>query len=273
MMSELEALGARIASCRGTRSQKDLALETGLDVSTISRIERGITDPTYGTLGKIRKALNVPWDALVLDAADTRVTGDHPGKDFLDRRMLPSQASRLAALVKYEVDACGLESFDANAREFADAMGNVAWADTISALALAKSRWVPKATVLDRIATCIGMEHALALPLLRLETERGSLDAVLTAWENEMARRRALRGTKPSLVPPKEKVPATGAKIRVLRTAFQGHRSTTEVVREQARLEFARLNERLDETIRIMSEHLPPAKAKELTKKLRGRAS
>jgi len=57
MMSELEALGARIASCRGARSQKQLAAETGLDVSTISRIERGVTDPTYGTLGKIRKHL------------------------------------------------------------------------------------------------------------------------------------------------------------------------------------------------------------------------
>jgi transcriptional regulator with XRE-family HTH domain len=273
-MNELEALGARIASCRGARSQRELALETGLDVSTISRIERGITDPTYGTLGKIRKALNVPWDALVLDATDTGGAGDHPGKDFLNRRMLPSQASRLAALVKYEVDACGLESFEANVREFADAMGNVAWSDTISVLALATSRWVPTAVLLDRIATCIGMEHALALPLLRLETERGSLDAVLTAWENEMARRRAFGATKPSVEPPKEKVPATGAKIRVLRTAaFQGHRSMTEVVREQARLEFTRLNERLDETIRIMSEHLPPAKAKELTKKLRGRAS
>jgi transcriptional regulator with XRE-family HTH domain len=79
MTSELEALGARIASCRGTRSQRDLALETGLDVSTISRIERGITDPTYGTLVKIRKALNVPWDALVLDTADRGVAGDRPG--------------------------------------------------------------------------------------------------------------------------------------------------------------------------------------------------
>jgi transcriptional regulator with XRE-family HTH domain len=155
MMSELEALGARIASCRGTRSQRDLAVETGLDVSTISRIERGITDPTYGTLGKIRRALNVPWDALVLDTPDRGVAGDPPGKDFLDRRMLPSQASRLAALVKYEVDACGLETFEANVRELADAMGNVAWADTISALALAKSRWVPRPALLDRIATCI----------------------------------------------------------------------------------------------------------------------
>jgi transcriptional regulator with XRE-family HTH domain len=273
MMSELEALGARIASCRGARSQRDLALETGLDVSTISRIERGITDPTYGTLGKIRKALNVPWDALVLDVTDTGVAGDHPSKDFLNRRMLPSQASRLAALVKYEVDACGLESFEANVREFADATGNVAWADTISVLALAKSRWVPKAALLDRIATCIGLEHALALPLLRLETERGSLDAVITAWEDEMARRRARRATKPSAEPRKEKVQPAAAKIRVLRTAFQGRRSTTEVIREQARLEITRLNERLDETIRIMSEHLPPAEAKELTKKLRGRAS
>jgi transcriptional regulator with XRE-family HTH domain len=272
-MSELESLGARIAYGRGGRSQKDLALETGLDVSTISRIERGITDPTYGTLSKIRKALNVPWDALVLDAAESGVPGDHPGKDFLDRRMLPSQASRLATLVKYEVDACGLENFEANVREFAAVMGNVAWADTVSALALAKSRWVPKAALLDLIATCIGMEHVLALPLLRLETDRGSLDAVLTAWENEMAIRRARQVTKPSMERSKEKVPPAATKIRVLRTAFQADRSTTKVVREQARLEIARLNDQLDETIRIMSEHLPPAKARELTKKLRTRAS
>jgi len=51
--------------------------------------------------------------------------------------MLPSQASRLAALVKYEVEACGLESFEANVQEVANAMGNVAWSDTVSTLALA----------------------------------------------------------------------------------------------------------------------------------------
>jgi hypothetical protein len=187
--------------------------------------------------------------------------------------MLPTQASRLAALVNYEVERCGLESFEANVRVFADAMGNVAWADAISALALAKSRWVPKAALLDRIATCIGLEHALALPLLRLETERGSLDAVITAWEDEMVRRRVPPTTKPSLAPTEEKVQPADAKIRVLGTTSRRHRSTTEGVREQANLELARLNERLDETIRIMSEHLPPAKAKELTKRLRGRAS
>jgi len=270
IMSELEALGARIATCRGTRSQRDLALETGLDVSTISRIERGITDPTYGTLGKIRKALNVPWDALVLDAANRGVGEDLPGKDFLDQRMLPSQATRLAALVKHEVDACGHETFEANAREFAQVMGNVAWADTISTLALAKSRWVPRAALLDRIATCIGMQHALALPLLRLETERGSLESVLAAWEDAMSRPRPLLASKPSVQVRKENVPPTATKIRVLRTAFQGPRSRAEAFREQ---EIARLNERLDETIRIMSEQLPPAKAKELAKKLRGQAS
>jgi hypothetical protein len=117
------------------------------------------------------------------------------------------------------------------------------------------------------------MEHALALPLLRLETERGSLDAVITAWEDEMARRRVPRTTKASLAPTKERVPRAAAKVRLFEATSQGHRSTSEAIREQARLEVARLNERLDETIRIMSEHLPPAKATELTKKLRGRAS
>jgi hypothetical protein len=117
------------------------------------------------------------------------------------------------------------------------------------------------------------MEHALALPLLRLETERGSLDAVITAWEDEMARRRVSPTTKPSLAPTQKKAPPAAAKIRVLRTTSHGHRLTTEAFREQARLDVARLNERLDETIQIMSEHLPPAKAKELAKKLRGRAS
>lgn len=274
-MTELEALGARIASCRGSRSQKDLALETGLDVSTISRIERGITDPTYGTLSKIREALNVPWEALVLDAPISDLEGDRPGEQFLRRRMSPAQASRLAGLVRDELRHMGRESFEANVREFAEIMGGAAWAGTIATLALAESRWIPKAALLDRIATCLGIDRELALPMLRLETENGPFDAVLAAWERVATRPRALyapHATSDSTEQsPGEKVPLTDAEVRALRSiaSQRGGRTMEQAIREDLRRELDPLNKRFEEAMQIVSERLPPAEAKQLRQKVR----
>ena len=39
--------------------QKDLAVNAGLDKSYISKLERGLADPTFSTLSKIAKAYNL----------------------------------------------------------------------------------------------------------------------------------------------------------------------------------------------------------------------
>jgi len=39
--------------------QKDLATSAGLDKSYISKLERGLADPTFSTLNKIAKAYNL----------------------------------------------------------------------------------------------------------------------------------------------------------------------------------------------------------------------
>ncbi len=39
--------------------QKDLAASAGLDKSYISKLERGLADPTFSTLNKISKAYNL----------------------------------------------------------------------------------------------------------------------------------------------------------------------------------------------------------------------
>ena len=39
--------------------QKDIAVSAGLDKSYISKLERGLADPTFSTLSKIAKAYNL----------------------------------------------------------------------------------------------------------------------------------------------------------------------------------------------------------------------
>jgi len=62
---ELELLGKRIADLRGRRSQRELAKNAGVDISTISRIERALADPSYSTLRAIAKALGMTVTALI----------------------------------------------------------------------------------------------------------------------------------------------------------------------------------------------------------------
>ena len=52
-------IGRRIATLRGSLTQREVARRSGLDPGTISRIERGEIDPTYSTLAAIASALNV----------------------------------------------------------------------------------------------------------------------------------------------------------------------------------------------------------------------
>jgi transcriptional regulator with XRE-family HTH domain len=55
----LVSLGRKIAELRGDRSQRDLARASGLDVSTVSRIERGVLDPTFTTLAALARGLGI----------------------------------------------------------------------------------------------------------------------------------------------------------------------------------------------------------------------
>jgi transcriptional regulator with XRE-family HTH domain len=281
-MTELEALGARIASYRGDRSQRDLATETGLDVSTISRIERGATDPTFGTLNKIRKALKLTWEALIAGPLDRIVpdvvfkTGDgteivvemktleagrnpegamweaesvresiagaahmarlenylkelplepaaYPPENFLNRPMSAEQASRLAALLKPEVEKCGLDTLEANVREFTDTIryhepgfGFTPREDdrAMSMLVRGDSQWVPQAGFLTRIADAIGIRgEQLEDALRNLGAYDGPFDAVLEAWEREVAIRQSPHA--PATTPKPKRTSSKKPKSRV----------------------------------------------------------
>jgi transcriptional regulator with XRE-family HTH domain len=58
-------LGKRLTALRGTRSQREVAKAAGLDVSTVSRIERGSLDPTFSTLTALARALTIDVRLLV----------------------------------------------------------------------------------------------------------------------------------------------------------------------------------------------------------------
>lgn len=54
---------------RGERSQEDLAHEAGISTSTLSRIERGLHQPSLPTLRKLAAALDISL-AEMIDAAE-----------------------------------------------------------------------------------------------------------------------------------------------------------------------------------------------------------
>ena len=61
-----ERLGKRIRKARKDRkiTQEDLADRVGLHYTTVSRIERGISNPPVQTVNKIAKALRVDMSDL-----------------------------------------------------------------------------------------------------------------------------------------------------------------------------------------------------------------
>jgi transcriptional regulator with XRE-family HTH domain len=63
---QLLKLAADIKSARRKTkmSQETLALECGLDRSYISRLERGIANPTYLALQSVAKALGIPLSEI-----------------------------------------------------------------------------------------------------------------------------------------------------------------------------------------------------------------
>jgi transcriptional regulator with XRE-family HTH domain len=63
----LKSLGARIHKLREERNitQQDLGAMCNIEKSNMTRIESGRTNPTFLTLYKISKALNIPVSLLV----------------------------------------------------------------------------------------------------------------------------------------------------------------------------------------------------------------
>jgi transcriptional regulator with XRE-family HTH domain len=59
------SVGTTIKLQRGERSQEDLAHEAGISTSTLSRIERGLHQPSLPTLRKIAAALGVSLVDLI----------------------------------------------------------------------------------------------------------------------------------------------------------------------------------------------------------------
>ncbi|MDA8852799.1 helix-turn-helix domain-containing protein [bacterium] len=64
---QLLQLAADLKAARNitSMSQEKLALESGLDRSYISRLERGIANPTYLALQSIAKALGTPLSSIL----------------------------------------------------------------------------------------------------------------------------------------------------------------------------------------------------------------
>jgi transcriptional regulator with XRE-family HTH domain len=65
------SVGTTIKLLRGERPQEDLAHEAGISTSTLSRVERGLHQPSLPTLRKLAAALGVPLADLV-DSAESR---------------------------------------------------------------------------------------------------------------------------------------------------------------------------------------------------------
>ena len=65
-------LAAALKSARAlaAMSQKDLAAATGIDQSDISKIERGLANPSVATLGRLAKGLNMRLSISFLKADD-----------------------------------------------------------------------------------------------------------------------------------------------------------------------------------------------------------
>lgn len=63
------SIGTTIKLLRGERPQEDLAHEAGISTSTLSRVERGLHQPSLPTLRKLAVALEVSLADLV-DAAE-----------------------------------------------------------------------------------------------------------------------------------------------------------------------------------------------------------
>jgi XRE family transcriptional regulator, regulator of sulfur utilization len=64
------SVGTQIKQLRGERSQEDLAHAAGISTSTLSRVERGLHQPSLPTLRKIAAALSVS-PADLIDAAES----------------------------------------------------------------------------------------------------------------------------------------------------------------------------------------------------------
>jgi transcriptional regulator with XRE-family HTH domain len=63
------SVGVTIKRLRGERPQEDLAHEAGISTSTLSRVERGLHQPSLPTLRRLATALGVSLAELI-DAAD-----------------------------------------------------------------------------------------------------------------------------------------------------------------------------------------------------------
>jgi transcriptional regulator with XRE-family HTH domain len=67
------SVGTTIKQLRGERTQEDLAHTAGISTSTLSRIERGMHQPSLPTLCKIAAALGVsPADLIDGPRAERR---------------------------------------------------------------------------------------------------------------------------------------------------------------------------------------------------------
>lgn len=65
------SVGTTIKLLRGERPQEDVAHAAGISTSTLSRLERGLHQPSLPTLRKLAAALDVSLVELI-DAAENR---------------------------------------------------------------------------------------------------------------------------------------------------------------------------------------------------------
>lgn len=63
----LKTIGLNIVQLRNKKglSQSDLCYEIDMDISTLSRLERGLLNPTFGSLYKIASYFQIDISALI----------------------------------------------------------------------------------------------------------------------------------------------------------------------------------------------------------------
>lgn len=78
----MDALGARLRRFRKARGRTlaEVAAETGLSVSFLSDIERGRTNPSLDTLGKLARVYELNMSQLLQEEAASQ-EGEEPGSE------------------------------------------------------------------------------------------------------------------------------------------------------------------------------------------------
>lgn len=113
-------------------TQKELAAISGVQASTISRIESGSVDPAYGTVVRLMRSMGLrPEASLSEEATDNPIATAILSRPSLDRRF---DTYRVAAQVSPVVARVGARAVVADLDEMRDVLDDAGIAYAFSAL-------------------------------------------------------------------------------------------------------------------------------------------